>query len=76
MHDYHDSVQVIPMKEGTAWHKGRLGKDSNAEKLIELHKSGMSVSLEMAKLEQERDNKAMATLQVIPTAFSQCVFPL
>jgi hypothetical protein len=58
------------MKEGTAWHKGRLGQDSNAQKLIEMHKSGMSISLEMAKLEEERENKAMATLQVrlIPNA--------
>lgn len=46
------------MKEGISWHKGRLGKDSNAEKLIEMHKAGMSFNIEMQKLEEERHNKA------------------
>lgn len=45
------------MKDSVSWHKGRLGKESNAEKLIEMHKNGMSFNAEMQKLEEERDRK-------------------
>eukprot|EP00961_Rhodomonas_salina_P070380 944944-Rhodomonas_salina.2 len=36
-------AKVIPMKEGTAWHRGRLTKESNADKIMEQHKVGASV---------------------------------
>jgi hypothetical protein len=38
--------KVINMKEQTAWHRGRLGKDSNAEQLIRIHQMGGSASME------------------------------
>jgi hypothetical protein len=37
--------KVINMKEQTAWHKGRLGKDSNAEQLIRIHNMGGTASM-------------------------------
>ena len=47
------------MKEQTAWHRGRLGKDSNAEQLIRIHQMGGSASMEPTSL---GDNKAPAAL--------------
>ena len=51
--------KVINMKEQTAWHRGRLGKDSNAEQLIRIHQMGGSASMEPTSL---GDNKAPAAL--------------
>jgi len=32
------------MKEGKAWHRGRLGKESNAEQIIDMYKKGGSIA--------------------------------
>ncbi|EKX45933.1 hypothetical protein GUITHDRAFT_163177 [Guillardia theta CCMP2712] len=37
-------AKVIPMKEGKAWHRGRLGKESNAELIMDVYKKGGSIA--------------------------------
>lgn len=48
-------AKVIPMKEGTAWHRGRLTKESNADKIMEQHKVGASVGFLVPEKEGGKD---------------------
>ena len=60
--------KVIGMKEQTAWHKGRLGKGSNAEQLIRIHQMGGTASMELSapqlqssiKTEGEEDDSMLS----------------